>query len=67
MDGPDEKQFHTTVRGHALQRHTRADDGRVTYTVSRWDQSRAFSHWHDVQAFLVQVGGAAPDAEGCLF
>lgn len=61
---PDEKTFATTaakfaLRGHALHRTVRADDGRVTYVVSRWAQSRVFTHWHDVQAFLVMVGGAA--------
>lgn len=39
--------------------HTvRADDGRVTFTVSRWNQSRAFTDWNDVLAFLTVVGGA---------
>jgi hypothetical protein len=61
---PEDGEFHTTaaqfaLKGHALQRHTRAADGRVTYTASRWGQSRAFSHWGDVLAFLVQIGGAA--------
>jgi hypothetical protein len=36
----------------------RADDGRVTFTVSRWGQSRAFTAWHDVLGFLAQIGGA---------
>jgi len=61
---PRDSEFHTiaarfALKGHALHRSTRAADGRVTYMVSRWDQSRMFSHWHDVLAFLVQVGGAA--------
>ena len=43
--------------GHTLQASTRADDGRVTYTVSRWGQSRCFTSTHDVQAFLAQIGG----------
>lgn len=60
---PDEKTFATiaakfALKGHALQRTVRADDGRVTYTVSRWNQSRAFTHWNDVLAFLTVVGGA---------
>ena len=60
---PDEKTFATVLaafalKSHALHRTTRADDGRVTYTVSRWGQSRAFTHWNDVTTFLVQVGGA---------
>lgn len=60
---PDEKTFATiaakfALKGHALQRTVRADDGRVTYTASRWNQSRAFTHWNDVLAFLAVVGGA---------
>ena len=47
-----------TLRGYTLTRATRADDGHITYTVSRWNQSRTFSHLHDLQAFLVQIGGA---------
>ncbi len=61
---PDEKTFATVaakfaLKGHALHRTVRADDGRVTFTVSRWNQSRAFGHWGDVLAFLTQIGGAA--------
>ena len=60
---PAEKTFHTiaakfALKGHALHRTVRADDGRVTFTVSRWNQSRAFTHWNDVLAFLTVVGGA---------
>lgn len=60
---PDEKTFSTiaakfALKGHALNRTVRADDGRVTYTVSRWGQSRAFTVWHDVLGFLAQIGGA---------
>jgi hypothetical protein len=59
---PEDGEFHTiaarfALKGHALHRHTRADDGRVTYTASRWSQSRVFSHWGDVTAFLAQIGG----------
>ena len=61
---PDEKTFHTiaakfALKGHALHRSIRADDGRVTFIVANWGQSRAFSHWNDVLAFLTQIGGAA--------
>ena len=60
---PDDKTVATiaakfALKGHALNRTVRADDGRVTYTVSRWNQSRAFTHWNDVLAFLAVVGGA---------
>jgi hypothetical protein len=59
---PENSEFHATVvafakQGHMLQRQIRADDKHVSFIVSRWDQSRAFSHWHDVQAFLSQIGG----------
>ena len=59
---PDDKTLATiaaafALKGHALRTTTRADDGRVTYTVSRWNQSRAFTHWNDVLAFLTQIGG----------
>ena len=60
---PDDKTLATiaaafALKGHTLRTTTRADDGRITYTVSRWGQSRAFTHWNDVTTFLVQVGGA---------
>ena len=60
---PENSEFHTAVvafakQGHILQRSFRVDDKRVTFTVSRWTSSRTFSHWNDVLAFLVQVGGA---------
>lgn len=59
---PADKPFATVqaafaLRGHSLTRSRRADDARITYTVSRWGQSRAFSHWNDVCAFYVQIGG----------
>lgn len=70
---PDAKTLTTVaaafaLKGHALRTTTRADDGRVTFTVSRWNQSRAFTHWNDVLAFLAQVEGqpAVPAAcHGC--
>ncbi len=46
------------LRGHSLQIVTRAEDGRETYRVSRWDQSRSLTSLHDVQGFLNQIGGA---------
>ena len=64
MSTTTDKQFATlkakfALLGHTLQASTRVDDGRVTYTVSRWGQSRCFTSTHDVQAFLAQIGGAA--------
>jgi len=44
-------------RGYALQRVRRADDGRVTYHVTRNTQSRVFSHPHDLAGFLAVVEG----------
>ena len=57
----NEKQFATmqakfALGGHALNRSTRAEDGRTTFTVSRWGQSRSFTHWNDVLAFATQIG-----------
>lgn len=62
-NGETQKSFATmaaqfAIAGHTLQKQHRADDGRVTYLVSRWGQSRTFSAWHDVQAFMTQIGGA---------
>ena len=57
-----EKSFATmaakfAIKGHTLQKQYRADDGRVSYLVSRWGQSRTFTNLHDVQAFMTQIGG----------
>ena len=43
--------------GHVLQRNIRADDGRSTYIVERLGHARYFTHIHDVNSFLVQIGG----------
>ncbi len=61
--GNSQKQIATlqaqfALLGHTLQTTKRADDGRLTYTVSRWGQSRCFTSTHDLQAFLAQIGGA---------
>jgi hypothetical protein len=61
---PDEIEFHTTAakfarKGHALHRSTRPADGHATFILSNWGQSRAFSNWGDVTAFLTLIGGAA--------
>ena len=47
------------LKGHALQRNVSANDGLVTFVVvSRWGQSRSFTHWNNVCAFLAtQIGG----------
>jgi hypothetical protein len=51
-------QARFALLGHTLQTAKRENDGRVTYTIARWGQSRSFTHLHDVQAFLAQIGGA---------
>ena len=61
--GNSQKQIATlqaqfALLGHTLQTSKRADDGRETFLVSNWGQSRCFTHLHDVQAFLNQIGGA---------
>lgn len=50
-------QAQFALLGHSLQHTRRADDGRPTFIVSRWNQSRFFSHLNDVRAFLTQIGG----------
>lgn len=52
-------QAQFALLGHSLQYNRRADDGRVTFIVSRWNQARFFSHLNDVRAFLAQIVGAA--------
>ena len=44
------------LRGHTLQ--ALVQSGREVYVVARWGHSRMFSHMHDLQAFLAQIGGA---------
>jgi hypothetical protein len=61
---PENSEFHPAVIafarcGHILQRQYRADDGRVTFVVTRLGHARMFSDWHSVQAFLTQVGERA--------
>lgn len=40
------------MRGRELVRSVRADDGRVSYTVTHAGDSRHFTHWHDLEAHL---------------
>ena len=58
---PDEKTFASVaakfaLRGHALNRTLRADDGSIAFTVCRWNQSRAFRNWDHVVEFLAMLG-----------
>ena len=60
--GNSQKQIATlqaqfALLGHTLQTSKRADDGRETYVISRWGQSRCFTSTHDLQAFQAQIGG----------
>lgn len=60
----DRNEFETLCerfgrRGYTLQRVFRADDGRVTYHVSRTVGTRIFSHPHDLGAFLAVAEAAA--------
>lgn len=58
----DRKEFDTlrarfARRGYVLQRVRRADDGRITYHVTRNTQTRVYSHPHDLAAFLAVAEG----------
>lgn len=60
---PDRKELETVgarfaLHGRTLTVSRRADDGRHTWAVSRWNQSRHLSHWGDVLALLAQMEGA---------
>jgi hypothetical protein len=50
-------QARFAMLGHCLELNHRAN-GRSMYSVSRWGQTRCFTHSHDLMAFLTQVGGA---------
>lgn len=45
-------------RRYVLQRVFRADDGRVTYHVTRNAQTRVYSHLQDLAGFLAVVEGS---------
>ncbi len=56
-EAPSPKRFRTlqalfAMRGRELVRSVRADDGRVSYIVTRAGDSRHFTHWHDLEAHL---------------
>lgn len=59
--GPSLKRLRTlqamlAIRGFELVRTARADDGRVSFVVTRGGDARHFSHWHDVEGFLSSLG-----------
>ena len=59
---PEAKQYATlqaqfALLGRTLTRAHRAHDGRISYAVTRWSESRYFSHLNDVQAHLNALGG----------
>lgn len=58
----DRKEFETlrarfARRGYVLQRVFRAEDGRVTYHVTRNTHTRVYSHPHDLAGLLAVVEG----------
>lgn len=60
---PETKDFDTlqarfALLGRELTRCHRAHDGRISYAVTRWGESRYFTHLHDVKAHLNAIGGA---------
>lgn len=59
---PSEKAFATVAAKFALRGHTLAEKvhhgtALRLWEVSRWGQTRVFSHWFDVCAYLTQIGG----------
>ena len=46
--------------GHVLNRIHRADDGQITYVVSRGGQQRHYSELHDVVAYLAALMEVRP-------
>lgn len=58
---PSEKAFATVaakfaLRGHTLSEKVHHGTGLRLWEVSRWGQTRVFSHWFDVASFLTQIG-----------
>ena len=51
-------QAQFALKGHVLSASQNAD-GRLLYSVTRWGQSRTFTHEHDIVAFLRQIAGGA--------
>lgn len=45
-------------RGHRLEIVRTGADAKRFYMVSRWSHARVFDNLHDLEAFLVQIGGA---------
>ena len=63
-DNTEAKRFATTqaqfaLHGWALQKLTSPNNGTVSYVLSIWGQSRAFSNFDDLSAFLDLIGGAS--------
>lgn len=61
---PKGKDFATlqalfALLGRELTLCHRAHDGRISYAVTRWGESRYFTHLHDVGSYLVQIGRTA--------
>lgn len=61
IKGPSLKRLRTVqamlaMCGFELLRTARADDGRVSFVVTRGGDARHFTHWHDVEGFLSSLG-----------
>ncbi|WP_395317024.1 hypothetical protein [Variovorax sp. UC74_104] len=58
-----DKAFATLAARFALLGHELHvkyyEGGRRIFEVRRWGHARTFSHEHDLQAFLTQIGGPA--------
>lgn len=59
---PSAKQFETlraefAMHGVGLARCIRADDGSITYVLTKYGGSRYLVHWNDVLAYLSSLGG----------
>jgi len=62
---PTAKRFATVqaqfaLHGSELVRSVRADDGRVSYIMTRAGDARHSGHWPDVEAHLCAVASASP-------
>ena len=59
--GPSLKRLRTVqamlaMHGFELLRSARADDGRASFVVSRAEDARHYTHWHDLEGFLSSLG-----------
>jgi len=69
---PTSKTFSTTQAnaargGHELTQSRDAATGLVLWQVSRWGQSRQFSEWSDVCAFVARIGQHGSASMGGIY